>query len=168
MPTRRTASIRLALATALVALAFSLAVPAVLAATRGVAIRDFAFSPPTVEIRVGDTVTWTNRDSVAHTATARNGSFDTGLLAEGASGSVRFTAAGTYRYLCTPHPEMTGTVVVRSAGTIAPPNTATEDIADASAAGAGTAYALLALLAGVAGLVLLLPKRLLRRRRSSP
>lgn len=168
MPTRRTASLRVVLATALVALAFSLAVPAVFAATRGVSIRDFAFSPRTVEVRAGDTVTWTNRDSVAHTATARNGSFDTGLLGEGESGSVRFTAAGTYRYLCTPHPEMTGTVVVRAAGTLVPPNTATEDIADSSDAGAGSADALLALLAGIGGLVLLLPQRLLRRRRSSP
>ena len=167
MPTRRTASFRLALATALVALAFSLAVPAVLAATRGVAIRDFAFSPRTVEIRVGDTVTWTNRDSVAHTATARNGSFDTGLLAEGASGSVRFTAAGTYRYVCTPHPEMTGTVVVRSAGTLVPPNTATEGVAHSPDAGAGTADALVALLAAIGAVGLLLPERLLRRRRSS-
>ena len=66
---------------AIVALALGLAVPTVLAATRGVDIRDFAFSPRTVEIRVGDTVTWTNRDTVAHTATAQNGSFDTGLLA---------------------------------------------------------------------------------------
>ncbi len=167
MPTRRTASLRIGLAISLVALALSLAVPAVLAAARGVAIRDFAFSPGTVEIRVGDTVTWTNRDSVAHTATARNGSFDTGLLAEGESGSVRFTAAGTYRYLCTPHPDMTGTVVVRAAGTIVPPNTATEDIADSADAGAGSAGALLALLAGIGGLGLL-PVRLLRRRRSSP
>ena len=158
----------MALATALVALALIFAVPAVMAATRGVAIRDFAFSPGTVEIRVGDTVTWRNRDSVAHTATARNGSFDTGLLAEGASGSVRFTEAGTYRYVCTPHPEMTGTVVVRSAGTIAPPNTATEDVADGSGAGAGTADVLIALLAVIGALGLLLPERLLRRHRASP
>ncbi len=153
---------------AIVALALSLAVPAALAASRGVAIRDFAFAPRSVEIRVGDTITWTNRDSVAHTATAQNGSFDTGLLAEGESGSVRFTAAGRYRYLCTPHPEMTGTVVVRSAGTVAPPNTATEDIAVSSGAETGSADVLLALLAGIAGFVLLLPERLLRRRRSSP
>ena len=127
MPTRSRAPLRLGLAAALVALVFGLAVPTVLAATRGVAIQDFAFSPRTVEIRVGDTVRWTNRDSVAHSATAQNGSFDTGLLSDGESGSVRFTAAGTYRYICTPHPDMTGTVVVRSAGTgIVPPNTATE------------------------------------------
>ena len=72
-------------------------------------------------------MTWTNRDAVGHTATARNGSWDTGALDEGQSGSVRFTVAGTYRYVCTPHPDMTGTVVVRAAtGGVRPPNTDTE------------------------------------------
>jgi plastocyanin len=168
MPTRRRAPFRVLAGAAILLLAFGLAVPAVLAATRGVDIRDFAFSPRTIEIRVGDTIRWTNRDSVAHTATARNGSFDTGLLADGESGSVRFTTAGTYRYVCTPHPDMTGTVVVRAAGTVAPPNTSTEAIAPSAGAGSGTADALLALVAGIAGLAFLLPERLLRRRRSSP
>src|SRR5687768_16047374 len=126
MPTRPRASLRRGLlGSAVVALALGVAVPTAIAATRGVDIRDFAFSPPTIEIRVGDTVRWTNRDTVAHTATAQNGSFDTGLLAEGESGSIRFTAAGTYRYVCTPHPNMTGTVVVRAAATVVPPNTTT-------------------------------------------
>ncbi len=75
-------------------------------------MRDFAFSPQTVQIRVGDRVTWTNRDGVEHNAT--NGSFDTGLLAEGESASIRFTAPGTYAFFCQPHPSMTGTVIVRS------------------------------------------------------
>jgi len=161
MPTRPRAPLRLSLAGALVALAFGLAVPTVLAASRGVAIQDFAFSPRTVEIRAGDTVTWTNRDSVAHTATAQNGSFDNGLLSDGESGSVRFRVPGTYRYLCTPHPDMTGTVIVRAAGTIVPPNTATGGIADPSDAASGSTDPLLALLAGIGGLVLLLPRRLL-------
>ena len=146
-------------------LAFGLAVPAVLAATRGVEIRDFAFSPRTAEIRVGDTVSWTNRDSVAHTATARNGSFDTGLLGEGESGSIRFTTAGTYRYVCTPHPDMTGTVVVRAAGTVVPPNTSTETITASAGAGAGISDALFVLVAAIGGLAFLLPERLLRRHR---
>ncbi len=153
---------------AILVLAFGLAVPIVLAATRGIDIRDFTYAPRTIEVRVGDTVRWTNRDSVAHTATARNGSFDTGLLAEGESGSVRFTTAGTYRYVCTPHPDMTGTVVVRAAGTVVPPNTSTEAIADASEAGSGTADALVALVVGIGGLVFLFPERLVRRRRSMP
>ena len=150
-------------AAAILALAFGLAVPAVLAATSGVDIRDFAFAPRTVEIRVGDTVRWTNRDSVAHTATARNGSFDTGLLGEGESGSVRFTTAGTYRYVCTPHPDMTGTVVVRAAGTVVPPNTTTSIAAEPS--GAASADARLGLLTAFGGVVFVLVERVLRRRR---
>jgi plastocyanin len=166
MPTRPRARFRLGLAGALVALAFGFVVPTVLAATRGVAIQDFAYSPRTVEIRVGDTVRWTNRDSVAHSATARNGSFDTGLLAEGETGSVRFTAAGTYQYICTPHPDMTGTVVVRSAGSgIVPPNTATvpagaDDLAP-------TEDLPLGLLAAIGGAALVLAIRF-RRRRTAP
>jgi plastocyanin len=155
-------------AAAILVLAFGLAVPIVLAATRGVDIRDFAFSPRTVEIRVGDTVRWRNRDSVEHSATARNGSFDTGLLSEGESASVRFTTAGTYRYVCTPHPDMTGTVVVRAAGTVVPPNTATETVADSSKAGTGSAGAIFALVAAIGGLVFTLPERLLPRHRPSP
>lgn len=110
------------------------AVPTVLAADRAVAIRDFAFSPRSITIRVGDTVTWTNHDSVAHSATARGGTFDTGLIDEGESRSVRFTIGGTYRFVCTPHPDMTGTIVVRAASSgVQPPNTDT-----ASTGGVGT------------------------------
>lgn len=75
-------------------------------------IVDFAFSPATLTIQVGDTVTWTNADAVVHTATAGSGAFDSGDLAQGESYSVTFTAPGTYDYLCTPHPDMTGRIVV--------------------------------------------------------
>jgi plastocyanin len=109
-------------------IALALSAPVTLAADRDVVIDDFAFSPGSVEIRAGDTVTWINRDAVPHTATARNGSFDTGLFGEGESRAVRFRVPGTYRYVCTPHPDMTGTVVVRAPATgVRPPNTATAD-----------------------------------------
>jgi plastocyanin len=85
------------------------------ASTRAVAISGFAFSPSSLTINVGDRVTWTNSDAVAHTATATGGAFDTGDIAEGQSASVRFTKAGTYAYVCTPHPSMTGTIRVRAA-----------------------------------------------------
>jgi plastocyanin len=86
-----------------------------LAATRAVSIADFAFAPASVTINVGDRVTWTNSDAVAHTATATSGAFDTGNLDQGESATVRFTQPGTYRYVCTPHPSMTGTIRVRAA-----------------------------------------------------
>jgi LPXTG-motif cell wall-anchored protein len=87
------------------------------AASQGVTIRDYAFSPRTVTVQPGDTVTWTNRDGVRHSATAEDGSFDTGLLGEGQSGEHTFREAGTYDYVCTPHPNMHGTVVVEGATT---------------------------------------------------
>lgn len=84
-------------------------------ATYAVAIADFAFAPATLTITAGDTVTWTNEDPVAHTATSTTGAFDSGELAQGESFSFTFTAAGTYDYLCTPHPSMTGRIVVQAA-----------------------------------------------------
>lgn len=75
-------------------------------------IKNFAFSPKTITIKKGTKVTFTNQDSVGHTATADDGGFDTGLLAKGESGSVTFDEAGTYSYHCTPHPNMKATIVV--------------------------------------------------------
>jgi LPXTG-motif cell wall-anchored protein len=87
------------------------------AASQSVTIRDYAFSPRTVTVQPGDTVTWTNRDGVRHSATAEDGSFDTGLLGRGQSGEHTFREAGTYQYVCTPHPNMQATVVVEGATT---------------------------------------------------
>jgi LPXTG-motif cell wall-anchored protein len=87
------------------------------AASQSVTIRDYAFSPRTVTVQPGDTVTWTNRDGVRHSATAEDGSFDTGLLGSGESGEHTFREAGSYQYVCTPHPNMQGTVVVEAAST---------------------------------------------------
>lgn len=113
-PARRAAS-GLALAAVLL-----LAAPSAAAADRDVVIEGFDFQPGSVTVRVGDTVTWENRDGVEHTATSIDGRFDTGLLATGERGSIRFTRAGTYRYLCTPHPTMVGVVVVTAAGSGSP------------------------------------------------
>ncbi len=77
-----------------------------------VTIKNYAFSPKSLTIKVGDTVTWTNRDKVGHSATADDGTFDTGVLGKGATGSFRFTKAGTYAYHCTPHPFMKASVKV--------------------------------------------------------
>ena len=85
------------------------------AASTGVTIKDFDFGPASVTINVGDTVTWTNQGPTGHTATANDGAFDTGLLDAGQSGSHTFDTAGTFAYICTPHPNMKGTVVVQGA-----------------------------------------------------
>ncbi len=98
-----------------IGLSLALAGGVALAADESVEVADFAFTPGTVTITAGDTVTWTNTDPVAHTATATDSSWDTGDIAEGASASITFDTPGTYAYLCTPHPTMTGTVVVEAA-----------------------------------------------------
>jgi plastocyanin len=72
-----------------------------------------AFMPNPDTIAVGDTVTWTNNDSTAHTTTADGREWDSGTLAPGASFSRTFTAAGTFTYHCTIHPGMIGTVTVK-------------------------------------------------------
>ena len=77
-----------------------------------VEIADFAFSPDPLEIAVGETVTWTNQDGAPHTATADDGAFDSGRLAQGESFSFTFDEPGTYTYFCEIHPKMTGTIVV--------------------------------------------------------
>jgi LPXTG-motif cell wall-anchored protein len=88
---------------------------AIAAASTGVTISDFKFAPSGVTVNVGDTVTWTNAGPTAHSATANDGSFDTGILDKGGSGSHTFSQAGTFSYICTPHPFMKGTVTVQAA-----------------------------------------------------
>ncbi len=85
-------------------------------------IIDFAFSPSTMTIHVGDTVTWTNVGKAPHSATANDHSFNTGILQPGQSGSHTFTAAGTFTYYCIVHPWMHGTITVLAATTTTTPS----------------------------------------------
>jgi plastocyanin len=71
-----------------------------------------AFTPPSVSVQVGQRVIWRNNDVVAHTATANNGAFNTGLIAPGSQAGVTMNSAGTFGYFCAVHPNMTGTVSV--------------------------------------------------------
>jgi plastocyanin len=81
-----------------------------------VEIEDFAYEPDPVTIEEGGKVIWINRDSEPHTATAEDGSFDTGTLEEGKLKSESFNEPGAYAYVCTIHPEMKGAVEVVEAG----------------------------------------------------
>jgi plastocyanin len=81
-----------------------------------VEIADFAYDPDPVTIEEGGKVIWLNKDSVAHTATAEDGSFDTGTIEEGKLASETFAKPGTYAYVCSIHPQMHGTVEVVEAG----------------------------------------------------
>lgn len=82
------------------------------AAENSVSIKGYAFTPPTITVKAGEFVTWTNNDTVAHTATADDDSWDTGMIEPGETGTIRFEEAGTYTYHCTPHPQMKGTIIV--------------------------------------------------------
>jgi LPXTG-motif cell wall-anchored protein len=108
--------------------------PAAFAATPGsVTIQDYSFGPATVTVNVGESVTWRNDGPSTHSATSTGGGFDTGLLARGESGSATFDEAGTFSYICTPHPSMKATVrvVAQAAG-----DDTSDD--DGSSSGAGT------------------------------
>ena len=80
-------------------------------------ISDFKFTPGSITVHVGDTITWVNDGPTAHSATAGDGSFDTGVLQKGASASHTFAQAGTFAYACKIHPFMHGTVVVLASTT---------------------------------------------------
>ena len=90
--------------------------PKALAAASGsVTIADFTFAPATITVNQGDTVTWNNNGPTPHSATANDGSFDTGILKKGQTSSHTFDQAGTFSYFCKPHPFMKATVVVQAA-----------------------------------------------------
>jgi plastocyanin len=75
-----------------------------------VAIDNFAFSPATLNVKVGQQVTWTNQQDVAHTVTADGGAFDH-PMPSGATFSFAFAKAGSFAYHCTIHPFMKATIV---------------------------------------------------------
>ena len=78
-----------------------------------ISIDNFTFSPATVTVAVGATVTWINHDDVPHTVTATDKQFTSKALDTDDRFSHAFTAPGTYAYYCAVHPHMTGQVVVR-------------------------------------------------------
>lgn len=82
------------------------------AATHTVNIQSFAFQPVDLTVNAGDTVQFVNMDSAPHTATADNGTFDTGQLGNGAGAAVSFSGAGSFSYFCKFHPNMKGTITV--------------------------------------------------------
>lgn len=77
-----------------------------------VKIVEFTYQPEPVTVQVGGKVIWQNEDTAPHTATADDGSFDTGTLERGKVKSEIFKRAGTFTYFCEIHPDMHGTVEV--------------------------------------------------------
>ena len=78
---------------------------------QAVSIANFAFSPADVSVKVGDSVTWTNNDTVPHTVTFA--SFASQELAPGATYTHKFDTAGSFDYKCSIHPNMTAKVTVQ-------------------------------------------------------
>ena len=81
-------------------------------ATATVSMMNMAFSPATLSVASGTTVTWMNGDTTMHTVTADDGSFNSGNIGMGASFSRVFTTAGTFTYHSALNPAMTGKIVV--------------------------------------------------------
>jgi len=99
--------------------------------TNLVEIKNSSYQPSSIEVSSGTTVTWVNRDSVEHTITATDASFNSGNIEIGGMFNWTFTKPGTYQYQCLIHPSMVGEVVVTAAQT----DTAKADLATANSAG---------------------------------
>jgi plastocyanin len=78
-----------------------------------VSIKDFAYSPQTITVHAGTTVTWKNLDDEPHTVRGADAQIRSDALDQDESYSVKFDKAGTYKYGCSIHPKMSGTVVVQ-------------------------------------------------------
>jgi plastocyanin len=83
-------------------------------ASRGTAItiKQFTFAPTPLKAKVGDTITVANHDETRHTATANDGSFNTGDLAGNATGTIKLTKAGSVAYHCAIHDYMHGVIQI--------------------------------------------------------
>jgi plastocyanin len=82
--------------------------------TVDIMVQNFAFNPPSITIKVGTTVRWTNQDSATHSITSDTGVWDSGGIAQGASYTRVFDTVGTFAYHCGIHPSMKGTIIVTS------------------------------------------------------
>jgi|SRR6185295_10642504 plastocyanin len=98
---------------ALLATSLSFCAPQAAPAPSTIAIKNFNFSPVTQDVTVGSTVTWHNDDGEPHTVVGIDGSFRSAALDTGESFAFKFTKAGVYKYICSIHPRMTGTITVK-------------------------------------------------------
>lgn len=87
------------------------------AASYSVAMKGYAFSPASLSVPVGSTVTWTNQDTAPHDVKTTSGPvpIHSPLLDKGESWSFTFGTAGSYGYYCTVHPDMTAGITVKAA-----------------------------------------------------
>jgi plastocyanin len=81
--------------------------------THTIGIADMKFAPETLTVSPGDTVVWVNRDFFPHTATAQDRSFDSRDIATNKSWKYVVTKKGAFPYICTLHPTMQATLIVK-------------------------------------------------------
>lgn len=77
-----------------------------------VTISDFSFQPSMLKVPIGSVVTWTNKDEEPHTVVSTDNAFKSRALDTDESFSFTFEKAGSYKYFCSVHPRMVGTVLV--------------------------------------------------------
>ena len=82
------------------------------AVTEEVDISGFAFNPSTVTVPEGTTVIWTNKDSARHDVVSNTKVFVSERLSQDGTFEYTFDTSGTYRYICSIHPSMKGTIIV--------------------------------------------------------
>lgn len=78
-----------------------------------IAMDGTSFSPRSMSVKVGDTVTWVNRDPFPHNVTSRTGGFRSGDVEPDERWELHATTPGTFAYECTLHPGMKATLVVK-------------------------------------------------------
>jgi plastocyanin len=83
--------------------------------TAVVKIDNYTFTPKSVTVKAGTTVTWTNQDDETHTVTSTTKQFKSKALDTDDKFTFAFTTPGIYEYFCSLHPSMTGTIVVGAA-----------------------------------------------------
>ena len=150
--------VRLVHATGLVPLALLIVAGPVLASSATVRMTEvderYHFSPQSVTVSAGDTVTWRNTTDALHTVTSNSGGeLDSSTIGEGDTFSHTFSAVGTFSYHCTVHSYMMGSVTVLAAGATLPQTSTAQPAISTSP---GTPVILFLLLAAVAPTIALL------------
>ena len=103
-----------AIATAMLLAGSPAAAGAALAQQAGsVMIKNFDFTPMSLTVKAGATVTWKNLDGEPHTVTSADGLFRSGAIDQNESFAFKFAKPGTYKYVCSIHPKMMATIVVQ-------------------------------------------------------
>jgi plastocyanin len=78
-----------------------------------VVVKDFMFTPMSLTVKTGSTVTWVNMDDEPHTVVSNTQLFRSGALDTAETFSFKFSEPGTYHFTCSIHPRMVGTIVVQ-------------------------------------------------------